>query len=76
MTEEPKSLTALKEELKQDKLRTFEYLRSVSRLSREDLDNAGYRGKSNAEAVKSILDSECDIIEKKVRAWEKANPDD
>lgn len=72
---ESESLTKLKDELREEKLVCFNYLRTLSRLTREELDNAGYRGRSNAEAIKMSLDQVVEEIELKVRRWEKANPD-
>lgn len=69
-------LDKLKEQIKEEKLSTFDFLWDLARLERKDLDNAGYRGKSAAEAVKMALEDSAKKIEKMVVAWEKAHPDD
>lgn len=65
----------LKEALTKEKLACYDYLRSMSRITREDLDNAGYKGLSKAETIKMILDAHVAKIELMVRKWEKENPD-
>lgn len=69
------TLDELKIELRNGKLETFDYLRIITNLDRADLDNAGYKNKTNAEALKIILDKSIENMEKKIKKWEKDNPD-
>lgn len=69
------TIDELKAAIKQKKADSFDYLRELSRLERRDLDNAGYKGHTNAEAIKINLDHASKEIEQMIRKWEKDNPD-
>ena len=67
--------TQLKKDIEKIKVDCFNFLRDLSRLSREHLDNAGYKGKTNAEAMQMAFDRSAIEVEQKIRKWEKENPD-
>ncbi len=66
----------LGEEIRRDKILAFGYLKQIARATRSQLDAAGFSKMSNAEAIELALKDACDEIEKKIRKWEKQNPDD
>jgi hypothetical protein len=64
----------LREEIKTRKLNAYEYMRYLSRMSPSELQSSGYRGKTQAEAVKYHLDKTEREIEMRIIKHEKEFP--
>jgi hypothetical protein len=62
--EEKKDLDEVKAKITQEKLDTFDWMFEIARFGRADLDNSGYRNKTNAEAVLQAFQSACTRIKK------------
>lgn len=69
------SIDALNEGIRLRKIRCFDLMRDVARLTPEQLGHAGYRGKTNDEAVLLVLEEEAKSIERAIQVWERQNPD-
>jgi hypothetical protein len=64
----------LREEIKTRKLNAYEYMRYLSRMSNDELKSSGYRGKTQAEAVKYHLDKTEREIQMRILKHEKEFP--
>lgn len=65
----------LKTQIIKDKLTAWEQFRYLGIADEAQLAAAGYRGKTQAQAVLLAFTAACTRIETMIRKWEKANPD-
>jgi hypothetical protein len=76
MTEqETKDLAELHVKMQEIKNQCYDYLRSLDRADRAELDISGYRGKSNAEAMQMAYKSYALRIEKLQKEYFRKYPD-
>jgi hypothetical protein len=73
---EEKDLVVLRAAIQQEKLNTYDYLREIERASEQDLTMSGYRGKTNAEAMRAVYKNSLARIEKLTKAHVKKWPDE
>jgi hypothetical protein len=73
--QEKKDLEIMLAKMQEIKVKCFDYLKSLNRLNRNQLDMAGYKGKSNAEAMQMSFKRCENEIEQVQKEYVRKYPD-
>ena len=72
---EQQDLVEMRRKVDRIKMDTFDFLKHVLRMDRAGLDMAGYKGKTNAEAMKDVYETAQKNVDKLQKEFLSKYPD-